>query len=85
MIKNEVPNESNPRIIVPKVESLVSKSTKYNVKLEKSKLTYAHQDYYLEEVKKTVSAKIISSFYQNYVKAEQIKWRDDPVGVYQEY
>jgi len=52
---------------IPKIEVIVNRATKYDVKLEKSKLTYAHKDPRLEEVKRRVSAKIFALFYQNYV------------------
>jgi hypothetical protein len=33
LIKIEIPHSSNPRIIVPKIEAIVTRGTKYNVKL----------------------------------------------------
>jgi hypothetical protein len=48
LIKIEIPHSSNPRIILPKIEAIVTRSSKYIVQLEKSRLTLAHQDYGLE-------------------------------------
>jgi SWIM zinc finger len=85
MIKNEVTHSSNPRIIVPKIETIVTRGTKNNVQLEKSKLTLAHQDYHLEDARRSVSSKIFFYFYQNYVKTEEVVWRMNPSELFEEY
>jgi len=48
--------------------------TKYDVKLEKTKLTKVHRDPELINVQERVSAKIFEVFYSNYVQASQVEW-----------
>jgi hypothetical protein len=79
MIKNDIPYATKPNFIIAKLEALTQRMTKYDVKLEKTKLTKVHKDNYLLKVQDCVSTKIFESFYRNYVEANDVEWLMDPV------
>ena len=68
LIKTEIPYSAKPNFI-SKVEALTQRMTKYNVKVETTKLTRVHKDIYLQEVQRKVSSRVFEAFYSNYVEA----------------
>ena len=44
LIKMEIPYHTKPNFIITKVEAITQRMTKYDVKLEKTKLTKVHKD-----------------------------------------
>lgn len=65
--------ESSPSRVFNVIEFLTKKTLSYIVKPEKTKLTRVHKDLHLNNVQKVLSATMFEFFYENYVKASEVK------------